>query len=405
MPTLNVVIQVNGRPLRRTYVEHLVFGVVQDLYLTDDDGRIRDKTGNLGINSFTPTADIRILCQNTVVRMLNGASANIAVDQTKNISDGSTVNLNTNSEQDDHYAILNRCLLTYDVVFRQFRPFADLSHPDFPLGKAVSLKATKNQKKRIEVSYPSGFPLGDLAFCEPKSSSTGFPLVHIRKRPGPGNPMGDGRLFGEPDNRPPNSPLPRRPTLIPAELAHGLHFSLFSSAGRQAIQNDYIGWIVTDIANGGGGTHGMGVRTSPRVAYIEALDHFSSRFAEFVRVQVQGGSSTLLSPQPMTPQIRQDFLADELSSTPVSSPAVASLDAGGNIVPNPAFAGSDDEGSVYGCIFVDFARRVGLRTAVNAYLRSAASGATSFGQYRTWIATHRQQHLAALNAAQSTWNL
>ena len=390
MPRLKVTVQVNGRPLRRAYVEHLVFGVGTGMYLTDDTGRIRDEQGNEGIDSLSRNADIRVHCQNSVVRVLNGAALNIAVHQDKSILDGSVVNLNTIAEQHHHYAILNRCLLAYDIVFRQFRPYSDLRDADFPLGRKTSLRGTRDQAKRIEVSFPSQFPLGALAFSEPKSVSTGLPLVHIRSR------ASDGRLFGE---------AGQAPTLLASELAHALHFSLFTASARGGIQNDYIGWIATDIANGGSGTHTIGARTSPKVAYIEALDHFASRFAEHVRVNIQGGGSTLLVQQAMTAQIRQGFLAAELAGIPADGTPVCTLDAQGGIVPAAGLNGSDDEGSVFGCIFVDFARRTGLRTAVNAYLRSASAGATTFGEYRTWIRDNRPQHLTAIDAARNTWGL
>jgi hypothetical protein len=248
--------------------------------------------------------------------------------------------------------------------------------------------------KRNELSFPSQFPLGDKAFVEPKSAATGYPLVNIRAR------NSDGRLFGE------NG---KNPTLIASEFAHALHFSLFSSAGRTRIETDYIGWIASDIANGGNAEHKMGRRTSPTVAYIEALDQFSSRFSEFVRQIVQGGTVNRLRPQQVTAAMRQDFLNREVSGSPVEGTFVATLDGAGRVVPNPAFihegSGSDDEGSVYGCIFVDFARRVGLRTAANAYLRSAASGALSFGEYKIWVSDNHPEHLNALQAAQQTWGL
>lgn len=365
------------------------------MYLTNNNGRVEDENGNPGIESVSPSADIRIHCQNTIVRVLDGARANIAVYQDKNIQDGSVVNLNTNAEQDDHYAILNRCLLVYDVVFRQFRPYSDLPDPDFPLGRAGNLRETREKNKRIEVTYPSNLTrVGGLAFNEPKSLSTGFPLIHIPNRNA--NPD-DGRLFGERGSA---------PTLIPSELAHALHFSRFSENDRQTIQNDYIGWFATDIANGGSARHAIGMRTSPMVAYIEALDHFSSRFAEHVRVNVQGGGSTLLTQQEMTLEIRQEFFRAEVAGTPADGVAVCTLDASNRIVPSGAvLRRSDDEGSVFGCIFVDFARRAGLRTAVNAYLMSAASGAMSFGEYRNWVRDNRPQRLADLEAARSTWGV
>jgi hypothetical protein len=314
----------------------------------------------------------------------------LAVNQDKSVVDGSVVNLNTTSEQGSHYETLNRLAIAYDVVFRQFQAFDELSSPDFPLGRKASLRASKDQSRRIEVSFDSQFPLGDLPFVEPRSAATGFPLVHFRSD--------TDALFGTNGHR---------PTQAPHELAHALHFSQFSAAERTTIETDYVGWIATDLANGGNGKHAQGKRTSPKVAYMEAAGQFAGRFAEHVRVVVQDNAPRL-RPQAMTAQIRQEFLVRELDGTPVINDLIgppATLDAQERIVPNPAFNGSDDEGSVYGCIFLDFGRRVGLRTAVNAYFRSAADGATTFGGYRSYIQNNRPQALADLTAAQQTWDL
>ena len=73
MPVLRVTVQVHGNPLGNAYVEHLVLGVGQEkMYMTNTDGRVRSENGDLGINSFTGNADIRILCQNSVVKVLDG---------------------------------------------------------------------------------------------------------------------------------------------------------------------------------------------------------------------------------------------------------------------------------------------------------------------------------------------
>lgn len=392
MARLNVTVKVNNRPLRRAFVEHLWFGAPVQMCLTDNDGRVRDGNGNLGIDSLSPGADIRIHCQNSVVKVLDGSKLNVPVTQDRSIKDGDVVDLTTTAHQQAHYAILNRALLIYDVVFRQFRPFSSRSAPDFPLGRQPSLQATKNQRKRIEISYPSQFPLGHLAFVEPRSISTTYPLVHFRRK------QDDPRLFG--------AVRGTRPTLIPAEMSHALHFTLFSEANRRRIEATYIGWITADIASGGSGTHQMGRRTSPEVAFIEALDHFAHRFAEYIREVEQGGNSTLLRQQTMTDTIRQAFLERELSGAPVTGVAAATLDSNMQVLPNASFHGGDDEGSVYGCIFLDFARRVGLITAVNAYLQSAAAGALSFGEYKAWVGNNlSRQALARLTAAQRTWNL
>jgi hypothetical protein len=124
-----------------------------------------------------------------------------------------------------------------------------------------------------------------------------------------------------------------------------------------------------------------------------------------VRVNIQGGGSSFLTQQIITPEIRQEFFRAEVAGTPADGIRVCTLDAQERIVPNPSLNGSDDEGSVFGCIFVDFARRDGLRTAVNAYLRSASAGATTVGAYRNWIRDNRPQSLAAIDAARNTWGL
>lgn len=390
MPRLNATVQVDGVPLQRAYIEHLVLGVGQpSMYMTDDMGRVRDEHGDLGIDSFTGNADIRVLCQNSVVKVLDGNTPGpFAVNQDTSITDGATVNIHTAARQHDHYDILNRCLLTYDVVFRQFRPFSDGAHTDFPLGRAATLRATKDQQRRIELSFPSNIPVPSLSFTEPASAATGFPLLQIRSRASDGRLRGDGGMH---------------PTLIPSEFAHGLHFSLFSQAVRNSLETDYLGFITTDIANGGDGTHSMGKRTTPMVAYVEALDNFSDRFSEFVRQVIQGGTVNRLRPVQPTVQMRQAFFARELDGTQVEGVSVGRLNAQGRIV--PSFQGTDDEGAVYGCIFVDFARRKGLRTAVNAYLRSASAGVRTFGEYKSWIAQHEPENLADLTAAQQTWGL
>ena len=262
MPRINITITVRGQAARRVYVEHLVFGVPVGTYITDDQGRVRDNAGDLGIDSLTANADIRILGQNSVVKILNGlpAGASLPIWVDKACTDGVTHNLNTAAEFENHFRILNRAVLAYDTVHRQFRPFSALSRPDFALGRKSTLSATKDQAKRIEIVFPDQLPQ-PLAFSEPKSLSTGFPLIHIKTN------AEDQRLFGTGGEL---------PTLIPSELAHALHFSQFTPAGRDRITADFVTFILSNMAGGGPGTHDIGIRTSPEVAYIEAMDHFSS---------------------------------------------------------------------------------------------------------------------------------
>jgi hypothetical protein len=103
----------------------------------------------------------------------------------------------------------------------------------------------------------------------------------------------------------------------------------------------------------------------------------------------------------MIAEIRQDFFREEVTTEPVTDVSVTTLGASGNIRLN--FTGSDKEGAIYGCIFVDFARRIGLREAVNGFLRSATSGAITFGGYMDWFRSNRPQHLNDLQQTQQTW--
>ena len=131
---VKATIKVRGNPLRRVYVEHIVGGIGTRMYMTDLDGEIRDIDFNEGIDSAARNADIRIICQNPILRIIDGDGANIGVYQPKAIVDGDTVDLNTNAEQDDYFAILNRAQVIYEIVFQPLTFFQNLPHPDFPLG-------------------------------------------------------------------------------------------------------------------------------------------------------------------------------------------------------------------------------------------------------------------------------
>ncbi len=378
MPQLNITIHVRGQAARRVYVEHLAFGVPIGLYITDNQGRVCDNDGNLGIGSLTANADIRILGQNSVARILQGgpAGSSLPLWVDKACTDGVVHNLNTAAEFEDHFRILNRSVAAYDNVHRQFRPFSGLADPDFPLGRKPKLDKTRDQSKRIEIVFPDQLPQ-PLAFSEPKSLSTGFPLIHVKTN------AEDERLFGTGG---------QRPTIIPSELSHALHFSQFTPAGRSRITNEYVAFILSNMAGGGPGTHDIGIRTSPLVAFVEAMDHFSSRFSEFVRTGQSTESGAAL---------RQAFFRAELAPAGYwfSGPQVGTRT--GNVV-TPAFTGGDDEGAVYGAIFLDFSRRAGMLTAVNAYY---VSGALTFGEYRNWVTANMPQHAAAINAVAQTWGL
>lgn len=387
---LTVDRDIASSPLRRAYVQHIVGGIAVETYITDEEGRVRDKNGDLGINSFTNWCDIRICCQNSVVRVLNGEFSNIMVYQDRGVQDDDTVILDTAAEQVDHFRILNRCLRVYDVVHRQFEPFASSRTPDFPLGRKAKLGDTMEQPARIEVSYPDQLPQ-PLAFVEPASISTGYPLIHYKgKNFNPSGPRGrDGRLFGTDGER---------PILVAAEMAHGIHFSLLTQSQRNRAETDYAGFIMSELLAGRRGTHAFKQRTEPMVAFVEAFDHFTHRFFEFVRTgEVNGQPARNLQ----GPDLRQAFYRDELSGDSHFGNPAGTL-VGGRIEPADDCTGNDVEGAVYGAIFLDLSRRLGMLTAVNNFLRSKA---LTFGEFHSWMRRNRPDHNAAMDAIKATWDL
>lgn len=68
----------------------------------------------------------------------------------------------------------------------------------------------------------------------------------------------------------------------------------------------------------------------------------------------------------------------------------------------PIVTGGDVEGAVYGAIFVDFARFVGLDFAASSYFKA---NALTFGQYRTFINDHHPEHAARLETVRVFWGL
>ena len=383
---LRATIQVNGRPLRRAYVEHRYpFG--GEMYMTDDAGRIHNGEG---IDTDSDEADIRIYCQNPVARVLDGDFANFGVKQDRTIRDGAVVNLEFNSHQDDFYAILNRLQIAYEVIFRPLPYFQDLPDQDFPLGRVADLQSTRNQAKRIDVVYPD-HSVSPRAWVEPKRLLDNYPLIHLPHRTTePGN-----RIFGDSG---------ADPTLIPAELAHALHFSALTPGQREQVQGAYLQYITSDLVAGGDGSHNLAKQTTPEVAFIEAADWFSKTFHEFLR-QHQGGSSTLVVPGPITAALRHEYIDFMWASLTRSVLQVAPIPGSAvdlvNIQPRfrlppgikqlaefvrrsrrfrrPIVTGSDVEGAVFGAIFIDFAREVGLPLAASLYFEAQA---LDFGRYR-----------------------
>jgi hypothetical protein len=392
--TLNVMLR--GSPLRRTYISHFdFFRIPQRMFFrTNEAGEVT--ISNAGATSTGDRSGpngqitVRVYAQNSVVRVLDGNfPMPVEVTQDFSVSNGSTININTNARQQDHYRIMDSCLVAYDTVFRQFSPFNRVGRRALPFGQAASVEATRNMSRRIEVVYPDN-SLSALAYVEPYSLGTKFPLIHLKDRATDNRLFGSGRGSSRVDA-----------TLIPHELAHALYFALMSAGTRASVQTQYLGWLASRVAAGLPPFHNTSLATTPFIAWIECLGIFSERFFFFSQ-----RTNLPLTDVPL----RQAFFRDELSANPLLQATgltgysqVASLDAsGGNVV--PALMGDNVEGALYGAIFLDFARRVGLREVVGRYLNSSNHNVLQFDDFRNLIinTTSFDNHIIAVA---NTWGL
>ena len=389
---ITITIHLNGNPLRRTYVSHFdLLRVPHTLFFrTNDLGQVT--ISNAGVTFGDPNGpagatDITVHAQNVVARVLD-ANLGVEVSQRFTVSNGSIINITTTAQQRDHFRILDQCLDAYETVFRQFAPFNRVERGPFPFGTRPTTWEMRTMVPRIEVRFPENNILAPgESWTEPFSASTGYPLMHIKATRADGSPQDE--IFGT------NG---QQATLIPHELAHALHFALLPDAMRPAVEARYGAFIADRLANGQSAFHGTTMSTDPFVAFIEALGLFSERFFLFAK-QVRPG----ISGQGW----RQAFFRDELGA----SPALRSLQddyvqvgrlSSGRIVPTRGITGDRVEGAVYGALFLDFARRRGLREAVGRYLESRALEFRDFRNFIVGQTDFDSDILASFNASRTT---
>ncbi len=269
----------------------------------------------------------------------------------------------------------------YDTVWRQFRPYNRSGRRSFPLGRKPSVKDTFASSPTCEAAFPDKFPIAILSFVEPVGIFNGqMPIAHVKPDP---------RLFG--------SPSADR-SLIPHELGHVFHFAALRPATRGQFEAGYLAYLATAAASGQPVTHDFAQTTNPLVAFIEAAGIFSERFFTFAKEVEPDLSGT---------DLRRAFFRDELSSAR-SLPGVLVDDcprAGqqfGSVVV-PSIATASVEGAVYGAIYLDFARRVGLQEAVGLVLDS---NATSFADLQTYVhGRGNAEWTDAIDAVAATWQM
>jgi hypothetical protein len=403
-------------PLRCAYVRHEPVGPT---YITDINGVIRDADGNEGVDSATTSADLTIICQNSVARVVDGADPlqrcpvvpTFTMHRPRNGGRATaTITANIPGINIAHFRILNQAFDAYHLVWRQFEPF--LSSGEFPLGRNTNddLETTRNQPKRIELIFPGpvqalsdiatalGLPVppgGILSYTDPVGTFDGWPRILIQPDP-PETRLftGDGQFSN--GNR---SGI----TLVAAEMAHALHFSRLTRTQRDSIRASYIGFLISQAVNGLNVTHAIGVQTSPMTAFLESLDHFSHRLSESVRERH--------TTYPLDPPPAGRYVLDEMRGRNPVAPRVARLtidDSGGQRrvegrpAPGLGLSGSLDEGAVFGGI-LSLALAIGsLNEVIEAIL---ASRKTNFGQFRNWFNTNRAAFSGELDEVVQVWGL
>ena len=388
MALVTANIRVMGVPLRRAFVEHTdTTGLVSyGWVMTDENGSFTFDAGFL----FS-AVDIKIHCQNSVVQVLNAPVLSQPIDIHVSVQNGGTISIENTGHQDvlDHFRLLAKCQDVYDTVWRQFRPYNHSDRGAFPLGRpSGDVKHVFDHMHRVQLNYPallqSAFT-SILTFVEPAGvNNQSLPIMHIQNR------AQETRVFDEDAAADPHG---ADPMIIPHEFGHAMHFSAASGGTRANYETQYVGFLATHLSDA---THDVEKKTTPFVAFIEAVGIFSERFFFFKK---------LVRPDLDGVQLRQAFFKDELDHQSLAVPLQVYIPVGsraGGVI-TPVKKSTRIEGTIYGAIYLDFANRVGLREAVGLVLDSQAA---SFNEFHTYVAGRGNPvWLAALDAARTTWGV
>lgn len=235
----------------------------------------------------------------------------------------------------------------YRAMFRRFSPFRD---------RELVIDGLRQGRPRgsasFTVLYPDRSP-AVVSYVEPASPPAGIPRLRLKHR------STDARLL---------TPGGSAGPLLAHELGHALHFTLMPVRRRVWVTTRYLTWIGKELVGGRPGTHTTFAPSSPFVAWIEAFGVFAERYWRFLR------SNQSLPAEEQD----QAFLAAESGEALCRNDPVGSFH-GGRF--RPTCPGDDVEATVYGLVFIDLGRRIGLTDAVNLYLRSAERGILNYSAF------------------------
>ena len=388
---LRVKVELDRSPLRYTFVSHrpdVNKPGVGSAGIGDPIVAMTDEHGWADFPDLPASAkgDFVVHAHNLAVRMLDGKNAGVGEIALRFRNKGDRAKLNIspkNKDQFPHYRIMDRCYEVYETVFQPVAPFSGKSRGAFPHGGADKPAHWHRRNAKVDCRFPEVLVPGKLPWVQPQSVTSGVPLMHIK------GPSQDRRLFGS--GRTPA-------TTLAHEYAHAVHFSLLPSMKRWELAAKYALWIGKELANGRSGTHRTDKKTSPLIAFIEAIGIFSQRFWMY---------ATEVRPDLSGRELRAAFVADELSEQPSLAKVlpgyapIATLRADGTV--KPRLKGSSTEGAVYGAIFLDFAHRTDLATAVNTYLRCQAFDTAGWKRHAS--STRKNKFKAEVDAVARTWRV
>lgn len=250
------------------------------------------------------------------------------------------------SDYPDALAIAAALEGAYGSVFARFEPMRGRQLTVLP--PRIVGEGSSGPPPTFSVLYPDRSP-AVVSFVEPSAPPRGRPRMRLKHRDTDPRLLGDRGAAG---------------SLIPHELAHALHFSFMPLRWRMWIEARYAAWIAGQVARGGDARHDVLLRTSPLVAWLEAFGVFAERFWLFRRRH---------------PQLSGEAL--DVAFLDHESKVVEQWQLPGDAPRRSSRPDVDIEGLVYRLVFVEYAKRTSLPTAVNLYLRSGGLGVRSYAGF------------------------
>lgn len=251
------------------------------------------------------------------------------------------------------FLLARDCAVAYLRVIRPFPPFDRPGRRLDPLGNETGDTAGSSSVRGgasatrggIDVVFPDRSP-AQLSYVEPAAPPFGMPRLRLR---------------------PHDAPVPGRigSPIIAHELAHAVHFALMPVRTRAWVESRYLAWLAGKVALRRDPTHDTLRRTSPLVAWLEALGLFAERYWLFRQA---------VAPGLRGPALERAFVRDESSDNPSLARVQRGYQPVGQFL-DPARPWSavpvDIEGAVYAAVFLGLGRQSSLRTAVALYFASA----------------------------------